>query len=144
MNLPYYFLRDLNKMAMKVQANPKTPPHGIYHQGLIKVIVKAELGKLQKTWDQYLIQSGFEKKVHPPAVKSHDKVAKPEQGTSSSASQPTTSKKRKRATCVKTPDEPVEAPPTSQQADARSSRILGGGKHPFPFAQKTYSRRSQR
>jgi hypothetical protein len=46
MNLPYYFLRDLNKMAMKVQENPKTPPHEIYHRGLIKVLVKAELGKL--------------------------------------------------------------------------------------------------
>jgi hypothetical protein len=46
MNLPYYFLRDLNKMAMKVQENPKTPPHGIYHQGLIKVLIKDELGKL--------------------------------------------------------------------------------------------------
>jgi hypothetical protein len=114
MNLPYYFLRDLNKMDMKVQANPQTPPHIIYHQGLIKVIVKDELGKLQKTWDQYLIQLSFEKKVHPPVVKSHETVAKLEQGTSYSASQPTTSKKRKRASHVKTPDEPVEAPPTSQ------------------------------
>jgi hypothetical protein len=25
MNRPYYFLRDLKKMAMKVQDNPKTP-----------------------------------------------------------------------------------------------------------------------
>jgi hypothetical protein len=46
--------------------------------------------------------------------------------------------------CVKISDEPVEAPPTSQQEDAGSSCILGGGKHPFPFAQKTYSRRTQR
>jgi hypothetical protein len=38
----------------------------------------------------------------------------------------------------------MEAPPTSHQAYAGSSRILGGGKHPFPFAQNTYSRRSQR
>jgi hypothetical protein len=45
MNQPYYFLRDLNKMVMKVQANPRTPPHCIYNQGLIKVLVKAELEK---------------------------------------------------------------------------------------------------
>jgi hypothetical protein len=38
----------------------------------------------------------------------------------------------------------VEATPTSQQADEGSSHILGGGKHPFPFAQKTYSRRTKR
>jgi len=46
MNLPYYFLRDLNNMAIKVQEKPKTPLHGIYHRGLIKVLVKDELGKL--------------------------------------------------------------------------------------------------
>ena len=87
---------------------------------------------------------GFEKKVYPPVIKSHEKVTNPEQGTSSSANQPTTSKKRKRETCVKTPDEPVEAPPTRHQVVSGSSCILGGGKHPFPFAQKTYSRMSQR
>jgi hypothetical protein len=84
MNLPYYFLRDLNKMAMKIQENPKTPPHGIYHHGLIKVLIKAELGKLHKTWDQFLIQSGFEKEVHPPASQSHDKVVVPTQEASPS------------------------------------------------------------
>jgi hypothetical protein len=144
MNLPYYFLRDLNKMAIKVQENAKTPPHRIYHQGLIKVLVKAELGKLQKTWDKFLIQSGFEKKVYPSTAKSHDKGANLEQETSSSTNRSTNAKKRKRTTCVKISDEPVEAPPTSQQENEGSSRILGGGKHPFPFAQKTYSRRTQR
>jgi hypothetical protein len=144
MNLPYYFSGDLKKMDMTVQANPKIHPHRIYHHGLIKVIVKGKLGKLQNTWDQYLNQSSFEKKVHPPAVKSHEKVANLEQGNSSSASQPTTSKKRKRETCVKTPDEPLEYSPTRQQVDPRSSRILGGSKHLFPFAQKNYSIRSQR
>jgi len=43
--MPYYFLRELNKMAMKIQTNPKTPLHGIYHQGLIKVLIKAKLEK---------------------------------------------------------------------------------------------------
>jgi hypothetical protein len=54
MNLPYFFLRDINNMAMKVQENPKTP-HGIYHQGLIKLLIKYDLGKLQSTWDHFLI-----------------------------------------------------------------------------------------
>jgi hypothetical protein len=87
---------------------------------------------------------GFENKVHPSAIKSHEKVAKTEQGTSSNVSQPATSKKRNIAACVNTPDEPVEAHSTSQQEDARSSYLLGGDKHPFPFSQKTHSRRSQR
>jgi hypothetical protein len=144
MNLPYYFLRDLNKMAMRVQANPKTPPHRIFHQGLIKFLVKAELGKLQKTWDQFLIQSGFEKENHSPASQSHGNIVKPDQETPSNVDQSTTAKKGKRATCLKTPDEPVKATSSSQQTDAGSSHILGGGKHPFPFAQKTYSKRAKR
>jgi hypothetical protein len=53
MSFPYYFVRDLNKMAMKIQANPKTPSHGIYNQGLIKILIKAELEKRQSTWDQF-------------------------------------------------------------------------------------------
>jgi hypothetical protein len=55
MNLPYYILRVLNKMAMRVQGNPNAPSHIIFHQGLIKVLVKAELGKLQKTWNPFFI-----------------------------------------------------------------------------------------
>lgn len=144
MNLPYYFLRDLNKMAMKVQANPKTPPHGIYHQGLIKVLVKAELGKLQKTWDQFLIQSGFEKEVHPPVAQSHDNVVKSESETPPGTSRSANAKKGKRVAFLKTPDEPIKATSSIQQADAGFSRILGQGKHPFPFAQKNYSKRAKR
>jgi hypothetical protein len=95
MNLPYYFLWDLNKMAMRVQANPKTPPHGIFHQGLIKVLVKAELGKLQKTWDQFLIQSGYEKENHASASQSHGNIVKPDQETPANVGQSTPAKKGK-------------------------------------------------
>jgi hypothetical protein len=38
----------------------------------------------------------------------------------------------------------VEATLTSLQVDKGSSHILGGGKHPFPYAQKTYYRRTKR
>ena len=31
MSLPFYFMRDLNKMAKKIQENPKTPSHCIYN-----------------------------------------------------------------------------------------------------------------
>jgi hypothetical protein len=96
MSLSYYLLRDLNKMAMKIQVKPKTPPHGIYHQGLIKILIKAEMGKLQRTWDQLLIQSGFEKEVHSPATQFHDKIDEPNQEASPSASRPIIPRKGKR------------------------------------------------
>jgi len=76
MNLTYYLLQNLNKMDMRVQVNPKTPPHGIFHQGLIKLLVKAELGKLQKTWDQFLIQSRYEKENISFNSQSHENFIK--------------------------------------------------------------------
>jgi len=91
-----------------------------------------------------LIQSGFEKEVCLPTAQSHDNVTKTKQETPPSTSQPTTSRKRKIEARSKNTDEPVKATPTSQQVDAGSSHILGGGKNPFPFAQKTYSRRTKR
>jgi hypothetical protein len=81
MNLPYYFLQDLNNMAMRVQENPKTPPHGIFHQGMIKVLFKAKLGKLQRTWDKLLIHSRFEKENHSLASQSHENIVNPDQET---------------------------------------------------------------
>jgi len=46
---------------MKIQEKPKTSPNGIYHQGLIQILIKVELGKLQRKWDKFLIQSWFDK-----------------------------------------------------------------------------------
>jgi hypothetical protein len=99
--------------------------------------------KLQRTWDQLLIQSGFEKEVHPPASQSHDKFYVPTQEYSPNASQPTISNKGKRVTRLKTLDEPVKSIPSIQKIDVGASRILVGGKHMFPFAHKTYSKRTK-
>jgi hypothetical protein len=93
MNLPYYFLRDLNNMAMRVQVNPKIPPHSIFHQGLIKFLVKSELWKLQKTWDQFLIQLGYEKEKHASASQSHGNIVNPIQEIPSNVSQSTPTNK---------------------------------------------------
>jgi hypothetical protein len=95
MNLPYYFLWDLNNMDMRVQENPKTPPHRIFHQGLIKFLIKAELGKLQKTWDQFLIQSRFEKENNSPSSQPHGNIVKNDQETPCKVVQSTTTKKGK-------------------------------------------------
>jgi hypothetical protein len=144
MSLPYYFLRDINKMAMKIKANPKTPPHGIYHQGLIKILIKVKLGKIERTWDQLLIQSWFEKEVHPPTTQFHDKVVEPNQEASPNESKLVIPRKGKREACLNISDEPVEDTPISLQADEGSSNILGGGKHLFPYAHNTYSKRTKR
>jgi len=140
MSLPYYFLRDLNKMAMKIQANPKTTPHSIYHQGLIKVLIKEDLEKIQRTWDRFLIHSRFEPEVHPPTQTFPDKFVEPMQGTSSSTSQPIVSRKNKRRTSLNISYEQVEATLTSLQIGEGSSHVLGGGRNPFPYAHRVYIR----
>jgi hypothetical protein len=144
MSLTYYLLRDLNKMAMEIQSNPKTPPHGIYHWGLIKILIKVELGKLQSTWDQFLIHSGFEKELHPPTTLLNDKVVEPNQEDSPNTSQPVIPRKGKREACLNILDEPMEDTPNILQEDEGYSHILGGGKDSFPYAQNTYSKRTKR
>ena len=91
-----------------------------------------------------MIHSGFEKEVHPLATQFHDKFDEPNQEASPNASQPVIPRKGKREACLKISHEPVEATPTILQADKGSSHILGGGKHMFPYAQKTYSKRTKR
>jgi hypothetical protein len=115
MSLPYYFLRYLNSMAMKIQENPNTPPHGIYHQGFIKILIKSELGKLQRTWDTFLIQSGFEKEVHHPITQLHDKIVEPNQEASPSVNQPVIPRKGKRESCLNISNDPMEDTPTILQ-----------------------------
>jgi len=67
----------------------------------------------------------------------HDKVVEPNQEASPNESQPIIPRKGKGEACLKISDEPVEATPTRLQADKESSHILGGGNHPFPYAQNT-------
>jgi len=74
----------------------------------------------------------------------HDKIVEPNQEASPNTSQPVILRKGKREAYLKVSDDPVDTTPTSLQANKGSSHILGGGKHPFPYSQKTYSRRTQR
>jgi hypothetical protein len=74
----------------------------------------------------------------------HDNFFDPNQEASPNASQPVIPRKGKREACLNISEKPMEATPTSLQEDKGSSNILGGGKHPFPYAQKTYSKSTKR
>jgi len=91
-------------MAMKIQENPKTSPHGIYHQGLIKLLFKVVIDKRKRKWDQFLIQSRFKIEVHSHAQNSTDKVVEPMEGASSSTIPPIVSRENKRKINLKTSD----------------------------------------
>jgi hypothetical protein len=91
-----------------------------------------------------LIQSGYEKENHAYASQSHGNYVKYDQETPANVGQSTPPKKGKRASCFETPDELVKATSSIQQIEVGSSHILGGGKNPFSFAQKTCSKRAKR
>jgi hypothetical protein len=56
LDLPFYFLKNINKMSSQVQKNMANPHNSLLHHGLIKLLVIAELEKQGKTWDEFIYQ----------------------------------------------------------------------------------------
>jgi hypothetical protein len=65
LNMPFYLLNILTKMASKVQAKPQKDSNSLFHHGLIKLIVLEVLRKMNKTWDYLLFWEEFGQEVHP-------------------------------------------------------------------------------
>jgi hypothetical protein len=60
MNLHFYLLKSLKKMANRVQIHPQTSNKRLFHQGLIKILVMYALSEVQVSWKQLLSSLGFE------------------------------------------------------------------------------------
>jgi hypothetical protein len=58
-NFPYYLYKSLEKMSKMVRRNSQNPQSSLYHHGLVKMLVEAELRKINKTWDQFLGENAF-------------------------------------------------------------------------------------
>jgi hypothetical protein len=56
LNFPFYFLKSLEKMSSQVRKNITNPHNILFHHGLIKLLVLAELEKQGKTWDAFIYQ----------------------------------------------------------------------------------------
>jgi hypothetical protein len=65
LNMPYYLLKILTKMASKVQAKPQKASNNVFHHGLIKLIVLEELSRRDKTWGFLLFWGEFEQESQP-------------------------------------------------------------------------------
>jgi hypothetical protein len=59
-NMPYFLLQSLSKMAKTVQKQGRNTERSLYHCGLIKMIIKDELQKQNVIWQQFTIENGFE------------------------------------------------------------------------------------
>jgi hypothetical protein len=60
MNLPFYLLKILTKMAKRVQNYPQSSHRSLYHQGFIKILVIYALSELQISWEQILVSLGLQ------------------------------------------------------------------------------------
>ena len=54
LNLPYFLLHSLHKMAIMVQRTIGNQDHSIFHHGLIKMLVQYQLVIVEKTCDEFL------------------------------------------------------------------------------------------
>ena len=61
MNLPYFLLRSLTNMSLKIRDQPNFTPHYVYHRGLIKILVQYKLSQENRTEDCFLFWEGFKK-----------------------------------------------------------------------------------
>ena len=54
LNFPYFLLKSLRKMCRGVQKSTSNPKSNVFHHGLIKVLIVAELKSHWDTWDFFL------------------------------------------------------------------------------------------
>ena len=69
MNLPFLFLKILQKMSSRVNEHQDHTKQSIFHHGLIKLIISTVLRKKEKTWDYFLFWSGFQTEKEDQAQK---------------------------------------------------------------------------
>ena len=56
LNFPFYFWKILGKMASQVRKNMENPTHSLYHHGLIKMLILAQLKKKDQVWEQFIYE----------------------------------------------------------------------------------------
>jgi hypothetical protein len=59
LNLPFYFLRSLQKMSRFYQRQNPNSESSLFHHGLIQVLVNAQLLKIGDSWKGFLVRNGF-------------------------------------------------------------------------------------
>ena len=60
MNLPFFFLKSLQKMSCRIKEHQNHTKQSIFHHGLIKLIINTVFQSRGKTWEYFLLWSGFQ------------------------------------------------------------------------------------
>ena len=69
MNLPFFFLKSLQKISSRVKEHQDHTKQSVFHHGLIKLVISTVLQKREKTWEYFLFWSGFQTKKEEQSQK---------------------------------------------------------------------------
>ena len=58
-NLPFFLLQSLRKMAHTVQTTIGDIEQSLFHHGLLKILVQYQLYRLCRSWDEFLNANDF-------------------------------------------------------------------------------------
>ena len=56
LNIPFYLLKSLKKMAHSIQTTIGNPDRSLFHHGLIKILIQHQLSMSCKCWDEFLVE----------------------------------------------------------------------------------------
>ena len=59
LNLPYFLLNSLHKMAVTVQRTIGNQDRSLFHHGMTKMLVQYQLATIGKTWDEFFKENEF-------------------------------------------------------------------------------------
>ena len=57
LNLPFYLLQSLKKMAHSVQSTIGNPDRSLFHHSLIKILIQHQLSLSYRSWDEFLVEN---------------------------------------------------------------------------------------
>ena len=69
-NLPFFLLHSLKRMASNIQKRVQFLETTLYHHGLVKILIEHHLRKMGDNWEEFLVRNHFEEpKESPPESK---------------------------------------------------------------------------
>jgi hypothetical protein len=71
LNMPFYLLRSLSKMAKFYQRKIGNPEANLFHHGLIRILIEYQLVQIGDTWDAFVIRNNF---LHEPLSSMDDSM----------------------------------------------------------------------
>ena len=59
LNMPFYLINILQKMAYKFQKNTTNRDRSLFHHGLVKILIHHGLSWIGDNWDSFITRNNF-------------------------------------------------------------------------------------